>query len=78
MTSRSITGRDFPDFEKLDAVIASAVKKLLNTHSNFRKRASVEEQRAQNTTDSYDKDRLCTWSTSFSVQPELMKQYNDS
>ena len=31
----------------LDAMIASALKKLLNTQSNFRKRVSVEEQRAQ-------------------------------
>ena len=30
-----------------DAMIASALKKLLNTQSTFRKRASVEEQRAQ-------------------------------
>ena len=28
-------------------MIASALKKLLNTQSNFRRRASVEEQRAQ-------------------------------
>ena len=32
----------------LDAMIASALKKLLNTQSNFRKRVSVEEQRVQN------------------------------
>ena len=31
----------------LDAMIASALKKLLNTHIHFRKRVSVEEQRAQ-------------------------------
>ena len=38
---------NFPDFDMLDAMIASALKKILNTHSNFRKRVSVEEQRAQ-------------------------------
>ena len=32
----------------LDAMIASALKKLHNTHVHFRKRVSVEEQRAQN------------------------------
>ena len=48
MTSRSIVGRDdFPDFDMLDAMIASALKKLLNTHVHFRKRVSVEEQRAR-------------------------------
>ena len=49
VTSRSITGQhDFPDFEMLDAMIASALKQLINTQSTFRKRVSVEEQRAQN------------------------------
>ena len=47
LTSRSITGRtDFPDYHMHDAMIASALKKLL-THVHFRKRVSVEEQRAQ-------------------------------
>ena len=35
---------DFPHYDMLDATIASALKKLLNTHVHFRKRASVEEQ----------------------------------
>ena len=49
MTSRSIAGQhDFPDCDMLDVVIASALKKILNTQSNSRKRVSVEEQRAQN------------------------------
>ena len=32
----------------LDAMIASALKRLLNKHVHFRKRVSVQEQRAQN------------------------------
>ena len=45
---RSITGQHkFPDFDMLDVMIASALKKLLNTQSNFRTRVSVEEWRAQ-------------------------------
>ena len=47
VTSRSIVGHAFPDFEMLDAMIASALKKLLNTQTHFRKRVSVEEQRAR-------------------------------
>ena len=48
MTSRSIVGRtDCPDYEMLDAKIASAMKNLL-TSVHFRRRGSVEEQRAQN------------------------------
>ena len=48
MTSRSIVGRnDFTDYDMLDAMIASALKRLLDNHVHFRKRVSVEEQRAQ-------------------------------
>ena len=48
MTSRSIVVRnDFPDYDMLDAMIASALKRLLNKHIHFRNKASVEEQRPQ-------------------------------
>ena len=49
MTSRSIGGRTnrLPDYDMLDAMIASALKKLLDKHVRFRRRVSVEEQRAQ-------------------------------
>ena len=50
MTSRSITGRtDFPDYELLDAEIASALKKLI-TNMHFRRRVCTEKLRAQNET----------------------------
>ena len=49
VTSRSITGKpNFLDFDMLDAMIASALKKFFNTQSNCPKRVSVEGQRAQN------------------------------
>ena len=49
VTLRSITGQpNFPDFDMLDAMSASALKKYLSMPSNFRKRLRVEEQRAQN------------------------------
>ena len=35
MTSKSIEGRDFPDFEMLDAKIASALKRII-TNRYFR------------------------------------------
>ena len=48
VTSRSIVERtDFPDFDMLDAMIASALKKLLDKHAHFRTRVSVEQHRAQ-------------------------------
>ena len=38
-TSQSIVGRtDFPDFDMLDATIAFALKKILNTQVPFRKK----------------------------------------
>ena len=62
----------------LDAMIASALKRLLDKHVLLRKRASVEEQLAHK----YDRffyegGKLLTRSTSIFVQPELMKQYKD-
>ena len=43
VTSRSIVERsDRPDFNMLDAMIASAVKRLLDTHIHFRKSVRVE------------------------------------
>ena len=48
LTSRSVVGRtDFPDYDLLDVMIASALQKLLDKHVHFRRSVSVEEQRAQ-------------------------------
>ena len=48
VTSRSIVVRtDFLDYDMLEAMIASALKRLVDKHIHFRKRVSVEEQRAQ-------------------------------
>ena len=46
LTSQSIEGKSFPDFEMLDARIASALRKII-FNTSFRRRVSVEEQRAQ-------------------------------
>ena len=43
MTPRSIMGRtELPDYDMLDPMIASALKKLFDKHTHFRKRVSVE------------------------------------
>ena len=56
MTSQSIAGRrDFTDNEMFEAMIASALKKLL-TSVHFRKRVSVDVRRIA--TDSYEEGRL--------------------
>ena len=43
----SVERNDFTDYGRLDAMIASALKRLLDKHIHFRQRVSVEEQRAQ-------------------------------
>ena len=47
MTPKSITGKDFPDCEELDLMMASALKRCYVKQTHFRKKISVEEQRAQ-------------------------------
>ena len=55
-TSRSIFGKLFPNFETLDAKIASSLKEIIQ-NSHFRKRVYWEEQKVQ----IYDRktDRFC-------------------
>ena len=45
-SSRSIEGKEFPNFEMLDARIASAVNKIIQ-NSHLKKKVSLEEQNAQ-------------------------------
>ena len=47
ITPKSITGKDFTDHEELDLMMASALKRCYDKQTHFRKRISVEEQRAQ-------------------------------
>ena len=43
---RSVSGKNFPNFEMLDARIASALNKIIQ-NSHFKKKVSLEEQKAQ-------------------------------
>ena len=45
-SSRSIAGENFPNFELLDARIASTLNKIIQ-NSHFKKKVSLEEQKAQ-------------------------------
>ena len=47
ITPNLITGQDFPDYEELDLMMASALKRCYDKRTHFRKKISVEEQRAQ-------------------------------
>ena len=44
-SSRSVSGKNFPKFETLDAKIAAALNKT-NQNSQFKKNVSLEEQKA--------------------------------
>ena len=44
--SRSVAGKNFPNFEMLDAKIASALNKIIQT-SLFKKKVSLKEHKAQ-------------------------------
>ena len=45
-SSRSVSGKNFQNFEMLDAKIASALNKII-PNSQFKKKVSLEEQKAQ-------------------------------
>ena len=45
-SSRSVCGKNFPNFEMLNAKIASALKKIIQKFQ-FKKKVSLEEQKAQ-------------------------------
>ena len=45
-SSRSVSGKNFPNFEMLDAKIAPALSKIIQ-NSHFKKKVSLEEQKAQ-------------------------------
>ena len=69
---------DFPDFDMLDAMIASALKKLLNTQIHFRKRVSVEEQRAQKHNRFLRGRQIAYMIYQYFRATGAMKQYKDS
>ena len=72
VTSRSITGQhNFPDFDMLAAMIASALKRLLDKHEQ---RAACSKIRPILTRDANCLHDL----RAFSVQPKLLQQYKVS
>ena len=73
VTSRLVVGRrDFTDFNVFDAMIAYALRRLLDKHLHFLKRVSVEEQRAQNS------DRFFRGRPIISVQPGPVERHKES
>ena len=47
ISTKSISGKDFPDYEELDLMMASALQRCHDKQTRFRKKISVEEQWAQ-------------------------------
>ena len=58
-SSSSIRGIQMPNFEVLDARIASALNRIIH-NSHFKRRISLEEQEPRNRTVSFAEDRLLT------------------
>ena len=54
--SRSSAGKNFPNFEMLDARIASALNKIIQNF-HLKKKVSVEELKAQKENRFYEEDR---------------------
>ena len=46
-SSRSVCGKNFPNFEVLDAKIASGLNKIIQNSQFKKKKVSLEEQKAQ-------------------------------
>ena len=59
MFSSSIRGIQMPNFEVLDARIASALNRIIH-NSHFKRRITLEEQEAQKQDSSFAADRLLT------------------
>ena len=55
-SSRSVVGNNFPNFEMLDAKIASALSKIIQ-NSHFKKKVSLEERKSQKKTSFHEEDR---------------------
>ena len=55
-SSRSVCGKNFPNFEMLDAKIDSALNKIMQ-NSQFKKKVSLEEQKPNKRTGCYEEDR---------------------
>ena len=55
-SSRSVCGENFPNSEMLDEKIASALNKIIQ-NSQFKKKVSLEEQKAQKEYRFYEGDR---------------------
>ena len=62
-SSRSVSGKNLPNFEMLDVQIASALNKIIQ-NSQCKKKVSLEEQKAQKRrTGFYEEDRSPSPST---------------
>ena len=73
-SSRSTAGKNFPNFRMLDARIASALNKIIQ-NSQFKKKVSLEEQKAQKEDRFQREGRSPSWSTTTFELLALMIQY---
>ena len=55
-SSRSVSAKKFPNFEMLDAKIASALNKI-NQNSQFKKKVSLDERKTRKGEDFHEENR---------------------
>ena len=74
-SSCSVRGIRMPDFEVLDAKIASALNRIIHK-THFKRIVGLEEQEAQKETVSFAEDRSLTCSTivSRSLEPTILSR----
>ena len=74
-SSSSVRGIRMPDFEVLDAKIASALNRIIHD-TQFKRKVSLEEQKPKRRTVSFAEDRLLTspTNTSRSLEPMILSR----
>ena len=61
ITLKSMTGKDFPDYEELDLMTAAALKRCYDKQTHFRKKISVEEQKELRRTTGFSEGIFSTY-----------------
>ena len=78
ITPKSITGKDFPDYEELDLMMAAALKRCYEKNKHTSERRSVSKSKGlKRTTDFSEGDKLLIWSTKIFDLLDLMMKFKD-
>ena len=76
ITLRSITGKDFSDYEELDVMMAASLKRCYDKHTHFPKEIHCRRaESSKGTTDFSEGGTLLIWSTNIFVQRGPMTKF---